>query len=83
MSQEEARSRCYARCPKNGTRCRLEAGHEAFEPSKNEALNHLNGWHRVTAGVWKDGERFLTWRQYDRLCEEVRRGQEEDSAARA
>lgn len=64
--------RCFERCPTNGTRCQLPADHLDFEPSKNQELNRLNGWHRVTAGLWKD-EVFLTWREYQRLVEEVQR----------
>jgi len=69
-------SRCFARCPKDGTRCRLDAEHTEFAHSKNPEVDKLNGWHRANAGLWKD-DVFLTWRQYNRMVEEVAHAQEE------
>lgn len=48
-------------------RCKREQGHEEHEPSKNPDVERLNGWHQNRTGCWKDGEGFLTWREFEQL----------------
>lgn len=50
----------------HGTRCKLPADHTEYTPSKNPAIEELNGWHQSRTGVWK-GDVFLTWSEFDAM----------------
>lgn len=57
---------CHARHATG--RCKLDASHISYPPSKNPLIENLNGWHQNRSGCWKDGT-FMTWPEFEAFRE--------------